>query len=79
MQVLAYSAMVTDNIQNDRLYYSDKLFTDCLGYIDKDVEMTYSYKVPNKKYKVSIGQANLYENIYKDQAKQIDETKEREK
>ena len=68
--------MVTDDTQDNKLYYSDQLFTDCLGYIDKDVEMTYNYKVPNKNYRVSIGQANLYENIYKDQAKQIEDAKE---
>lgn len=83
IQIIGYSKMTTDASQQKLLHYNADAFTDCLGYIDKDLEMNYSYPVKyiasNKSieyYNVSIAQANLYPDIYKDQAEQIKEMQE---
>lgn len=74
------------------LYSEDKI--DCLGYVDKDMEQYYTYPqeylveimrlngdkvIEKRKYYVSVGKANIYENIYTTQAEQIRKQREGKK
>ena len=43
---------------------NDKTFTDCLGYIDKDVEKFYNYKDAKTKKSVSISAVELNEEDF---------------
>ena len=92
-RILLYNTLMNEGLSNGITLYSDDKM-DCLGYVDKDVEQYYTYpqtytinKVntngetvkETKKYYVSVGKVNIYEDIYKAQAEQIRKQREGKK